>query len=116
MTSKNSIDLKDVGFNKRVMKKVRVFVKEKLEGNKDIIISPIENTETRNYFTGIGDIEIKKGFEFNDEIFLKDIKAFGYKGEEIKAKIEVDSVDIDIDEVGEYELIYSVTDDTYENK
>ncbi|HAT4330893.1 type IV secretory pathway, VirD4 component [Clostridium perfringens] len=116
MTSKNSIDLKDVGFNKRVMKKVRVFVKEKLEGNKDIIISPIENTETRNYFTGIGDIEIKKGFEFNDEMFLKDIKAFGYKGEEIKAKIEVDSVDIDIDEVGEYELIYSVTDDTYENK
>ncbi|MDM0701387.1 VirD4-like conjugal transfer protein, CD1115 family [Clostridium perfringens] len=116
MTSKNSIDLKDVGFNKRVMKKVRVFVKEKLEGNKDIIISPIENTETRNYFTGIGDIEIKKGFEFNDEMFLNDIKAFGYKGEEIKAKIEVDSVDIDIDEVGEYELIYSVTDDTYENK
>lgn len=116
MTSKNSIDLKDVGFNKRVMKKVRVFVKEKLEENKDIIISPIENTETRNYFTGIGDIEIKKGFEFNDEMFLKDIKAFGYKGEEIKAKIEVDSVDIDIDEVGEYELIYSVTDDTYENK
>ena len=116
MTSKNSIDLKDVGFNKRAMKKVRVFVKEKLEGNKDIIISPIENTETRNYFTGIGDIEIKKGFEFNDEMFLKDIKAFGYKGEEIKAKIEVDSVDIDIDEVGEYELIYSVTDDTYENK
>ena len=116
MTSKNSIDLKDVGFNKRVMKKVRVFVKEKLEGNKDIIISPIENIETRNYFTGIGDIEIKKGFEFNDEMFLKDIKAFGYKGEEIKAKIEVDSVDIDIDEVGEYELIYSVTDDTYENK
>ncbi|WP_283697865.1 VirD4-like conjugal transfer protein, CD1115 family [Clostridium perfringens] len=116
MTSKNSIDLKDVGFNKRVIKKVRVFVKEKLEGNKDIIISPIENTETRNYFTGIGDIEIKKGFEFNDEMFLKDIKAFGYKGEEIKAKIEVDSVDIDIDEVGEYELIYSVTDDTYENK
>ncbi|HAT4340528.1 VirD4-like conjugal transfer protein, CD1115 family [Clostridium perfringens] len=116
MTSKNSIDLKDVGFNKRVMKKVRVFVKEKLEGNKDIIISPIENTETRNYFTGIGDIEIKKGFEFNDEMFLKDIKAFGYKGEEIKAKIEVDSIDIDIDEVGEYELIYSVTDDTYENK
>ncbi|MCX0369044.1 type IV secretory system conjugative DNA transfer family protein, partial [Clostridium perfringens] len=90
MTSKNSIDLKDVGFNKRVMKKVRVFVKEKLEGNKDIIISPIETTETRNYFTGIGDIEIKKGFEFNDEMFLKDIKAFGYKGEEIKAKIEVD--------------------------
>ncbi|EPB8167270.1 VirD4-like conjugal transfer protein, CD1115 family [Clostridium perfringens] len=116
MTSKNSIDLKDIGFNKRVMKKVRVFVKEKLEENKDIIISPIENTETRNYFTGIGDIEIKKGFEFNDEMFLKDIKAFGYKGEEIKAKIEVDSVDIDIDEVGEYELIYSVTDDTYENK
>ncbi|EDT14333.1 VirD4-like conjugal transfer protein, CD1115 family [Clostridium perfringens] len=116
MTSKNSIDLKDVGFNKRVMKKTRVFVKEKLEGNKDIIISPIENTETRNYFTGIGDIEIKKGFEFNDEMFLNDIKAFGYKGEEIKAKIEVDSVDIDIDEVGEYELIYSVTDDTYENK
>ncbi|ELC8454582.1 type IV secretory system conjugative DNA transfer family protein [Clostridium perfringens] len=116
MTSKNSIDLKDVGFNKRVMKKVRVFVKEKLEGNKDIIISPIETTETRNYFTGIGDIEIKKGFEFNDEMFLKDIKAFGYKGEEIEAKIEVDSVDIDIDEVGEYELIYSVTDDTYENK
>lgn len=116
MTSKNSIDLKDVGFNKRVMKKVRVFVKEKLEGNKDIIISSIENTETRNYFTGIGDIEIKKGFEFNDEMFLKDIKAFGYKGEEIKAKIEVDSIDIDIDEVGEYELIYSVTDDTYENK
>ncbi|XZH53321.1 VirD4-like conjugal transfer protein, CD1115 family (plasmid) [Clostridium perfringens] len=116
MTSKNSIDLKDVGFNKRVIKKVRVFVKEKLEGNKDIIISPIENTETRNYFTGIGDIEIKKGFEFNDEMFLNDIKAFGYKGEEIKAKIEVDSIDIDIDEVGEYELIYSVTDDTYENK
>ncbi|ELC8332891.1 type IV secretory system conjugative DNA transfer family protein [Clostridium perfringens] len=116
MTSKNSIDLKDVGFNKRVMKKVRVFVKEKLEGNKDIIISPIENIETRNYFTGIGDIEIKKGFEFNDETFLKDIKAFGYKGEEIKTKIEVDSIDIDIDEVGEYELIYSVTDDTYENK
>nr|WP_242862279.1 type IV secretory system conjugative DNA transfer family protein [Clostridium perfringens] len=116
MTSKNSIDLKDVGFNKRVMKKVRVFVKENLDGNEDIIISPIENTEIRNYFTGIGDIEIKKGFEFNDEMFLKDIKAFGYKGEEIKAKIEVDSIDIDIDEVGEYELIYSVTDDTYENK
>ncbi|NGT67915.1 type IV secretory system conjugative DNA transfer family protein [Clostridium perfringens] len=116
MTSKNSIDLKDVGFNKRVIKKVRVFVKEKLEGNKDIIISPIENTETKNYFAGIGDIEIKQGFEFKDEMFLKDIKAFGYKGEEIKAKIEVDSIDIDIDEVGEYELIYSVTDDTYENK
>ena len=116
MTSKNSIDLKDVGFNKRVIKKVRVFVKEKLEGNKDIIISPIENTETKNYFAGIGDIEIKQGFEFKDEMFLKDVKAFGYKGEEIKAKIEVDSIDIDIDEVGEYELIYSVTDDTYENK
>lgn len=116
MTSKNSIDLKDVGFNKRVIKKVRVFVKEKLEGNKDIIISPIENTETKNYFAGIGEIEIKQGFEFKDEMFLKDIKAFGYKGEEIKSKIEVDSIDIDIDEVGEYELIYSVTDDTYENK
>ena len=116
MTSKNSIDLRDVGFNKRVTKTVRVLVKEKLEDDKDIIIRPIENTETKNCFTGIGDIEIKQGFEFKDEMFLKDVKAFGYKGEEIKAKIEVDSIDIDIDEVGEYELIYSVADDTYENK
>ncbi|EGT0000234.1 type IV secretory system conjugative DNA transfer family protein [Clostridium perfringens] len=116
MTSKNSIDLRDVGFNKRVTKTVRVLVKERLEDDKDIIIRPIENTETKNYFTGIGDIEIKQGFEFKDEMFLKDVKAFGYKGKEIKAKIEVDSIDIDIDEVGEYELIYSVTDDTYENK
>lgn len=116
MTSKNSIDLRDIGFNKRVTKTVRVLVKERLEDDKDIIIRPIENTETKNYFTGIGDIEIKQGFEFKDEMFLKDVKAFGYKGEEIKAKIEVDSIDIDIDEVGEYELIYSVTDDTYENK
>ncbi|WP_283697464.1 VirD4-like conjugal transfer protein, CD1115 family [Clostridium perfringens] len=116
MTSKNSIDLRDVGFNKRVTKTVRVLVKERLEDDKDIIIRPIENTETKNYFTGIGNVEIKKGFEFNDETFLKDVKAFGYKGEEIKAKIEVDSIDIDIDEVGEYELIYSATDDTYENK
>ena len=116
MTSKNSIDLRDVGFNKRVTKTVRVLVKERLEDDKDIIIRPIENTETKNYFTGIGNIEIKQGFEFKDEMFLKDVKAFGYKGKEIKAKIEVDSIDIDIDEVGEYELIYSVTDDTYENK
>ncbi|HAT4218978.1 TPA: type IV secretory system conjugative DNA transfer family protein [Clostridium perfringens] len=116
MTSKNSIDLRDVGFNKRVTKTVRVLVKERLEDDKDIIIRPIENTETKNYFTGIGDIEIKQGFEFKDEMFLNDVKAFGYKGKEIKAKIEVDSIDIDIDEVGEYELIYSVTDDTYENK
>ena len=116
MTSKNSIDLRDIGFNKRVTKTVRVLVKERLEDDKDIIIRPIENTETKNYFTGIGNIEIKQGFEFKDEMFLKDVKAFGYKGKEIKAKIEVDSIDIDIDEVGEYELIYSVTDDTYENK
>lgn len=116
MTSKNSIDLRDVGFNKRLTKIVRVLVKERLEDDKDIIIRPVENTETKNYFTGIGDIEIKQGFDFKDEMFLKDVKAFGYKGEEIKAKIEVDSIDIDIDEVGEYELIYSVTDDTYENK
>ncbi|XZM35347.1 VirD4-like conjugal transfer protein, CD1115 family (plasmid) [Clostridium perfringens] len=116
MTSKNSIDLRDVGFNKRVTKTVRVLVKERLEDDKDIIIRPIENTETKNYFTGIGDIEIKQGFEFKDEMFLKGVKAFGYKGKEIKAKIEVDSIDIDIDEVGEYELIYSVADDTYENK
>ena len=116
MTSKNSIDLRDVGFNKRVTKNVRVLVKERLEDDKDIIIRPIENTETKNYFTGIGNIEIKQGFEFEDGMFLKDVKAFGYKGKEIKAKIEVDSIDIDIDEVGEYELIYSVTDDTYENK
>lgn len=116
MTSKNSIDLRDIGFNKRVTKTVRVLVKERLEDDKDIIIRPIENTETKNYFTGIGNIEIKQGFEFKDEMFLKDVKVFGYKGEEIKAKIEVDSIDIDIDEVGEYELIYSVTDDTYENK
>lgn len=116
MTSKNSIDLRDIGFNKRVTKTVRVLVKERLEDDKDIIIRPIENMETKNYFTGIGNIEIKQGFEFKDEMFLKDVKAFGYKGEEIKAKIEVDSIDIDIDEVGEYELIYSVTDDTYENK
>lgn len=116
MTSKNSIDLRDVGFNKRLTKTVRVLVKERLEDDKDIIIRPVENTETKNYFTGIGDIEIKQGFDFKDEMFLKDVKAFGYKGEEIKAKIEVDSIDIDIDEVGEYELIYSVTDDTYENK
>ncbi|HHD2783186.1 TPA: VirD4-like conjugal transfer protein, CD1115 family [Clostridium perfringens] len=116
MTSKNSIDLRDVGFNKRVTKTVRVLVKERLKDDKDIIIRPIENTETKNYFTGIGNVEIKKGFEFNDETFLKDVKAFGYKGKEIKAKIEVDSIDIDIDEVGEYELIYSVTDDTYANK
>ena len=116
MTSKNSIDLRDIGFNKRVTKTVRVLVKERLEDDKDIIIRPIENTETKNYFTGIGNIEIKQGFEFKDEMFSKDVKAFGYKGKEIKAKIEVDSIDIDIDEVGEYELIYSVTDDTYENK
>lgn len=116
MTSKNSIDLRDVGFNKRLTKIVRVLVKERLEDDKDIIIRPVENTETKNYFTGIGDIEIKQGFDFKDEMFLKDVKAFGYKGEEIKAKIEVDSIDIDIDEVGEYELIYSVADDTYENK
>ncbi|MDZ4994443.1 TraM recognition domain-containing protein [Clostridium perfringens] len=116
MTSKNSIDLRDIGFNKRVTKTVRVLVKERLEDDKDIIIRPIENTETKNYFTGIGNIEIKQGFEFKDEIFLKDVKAFGYKGKEIKSKIEVDSIDIDIDEVGEYELIYSVADDTYENK
>lgn len=116
MTSKNSIDLRDVGFDKRVTKTVRVLVKERLEDDKDIIIRAIENTETKNYFTGIGDIEIKQGFEFKDEMFLKDVKAFGYKGEEIKSKIEVDSIDIDIDEVGEYELIYSVADDTYENK
>lgn len=116
MTSKNSIDLRDIGFNKRVTKTVRVLVKERLEDDKDIIIRPIENTETKNYFIGIGNIEIKQGFEFKDEMFLKDVKVFGYKGEEIKAKIEVDSIDIDIDEVGEYELIYSVTDDTYENK
>ncbi|MDM0612935.1 type IV secretory system conjugative DNA transfer family protein, partial [Clostridium perfringens] len=116
MTSKNSIDLRDIGFNKRVTKTVRVLVKERLEDDKDIIIRPIENTETKNYFTGIGNIEIKQGFEFKDEMFLKDVKAFGYKGKEIKAKIEVDSIDIDIDEVGEYELIYSVADDTYENK
>lgn len=116
MTSKNSIDLRDIGFNKRVTKTVRVLVKERLEDDKDIIIRPIENTETKNYFTGIGNIEIKQGFEFKDEMFLKDVKVFGYKGEEIKAKIEVDSIDIDIDEIGEYELIYSVIDDTYENK
>ncbi|MBO3392305.1 type IV secretory system conjugative DNA transfer family protein [Clostridium perfringens] len=116
MTSKNSIDLRDVGFNKRVMKKVKVLVKESLEDNKDIILRPIENTEIKNFFTGIGEIEIKQGFEFSDEMFLKDVKAFGFDGREIKSKIEVDSIDIDIDEIGEYELIYSVTDDTYDNK
>ena len=31
MTSKNSIDLRDVGFNKRLTKTVRVLVREKLE-------------------------------------------------------------------------------------
>ncbi|HGD0581566.1 VirD4-like conjugal transfer protein, CD1115 family [Clostridium perfringens] len=116
MTSKNSIDLRDVGFSKRVMKKVKVLVKESLEDNKDIILRPIENTEIKNFFTGIGEIEIKQGFEFSDEMFLKDVKAFGFDGREIKSKIEVDSIDIDIDEIGEYELIYSVTDDTYDNK
>ncbi|WWW10389.1 type IV secretory system conjugative DNA transfer family protein (plasmid) [Clostridium perfringens] len=116
MTSKNTINLREIGFNRCVTKKVKVIVKEKLKDNKDIVINKLENFERKNYFTGIGEVEIRQGFEFNDEIFLEGVRAYGCEGEEIKSKIQVDSLDIDTDEIGEYELIYSVTDDTYDNK
>ncbi|PWX46991.1 type IV secretory system conjugative DNA transfer family protein, partial [Clostridium perfringens] len=113
---RNTINLREIGFNRCVTKKVKVIVKEKLKDNKDIIINKVENFERKNYFTGIGEVEIKQGFEFDDEMFLEGVKAFGCEGEEIKSKIQVDSLDIDTDEIGEYELIYSVIDDTYDNK
>ncbi|EIF6165911.1 type IV secretory system conjugative DNA transfer family protein [Clostridium perfringens] len=116
MTSRNTINLREIGFNRCVTKKVKVIVKEKLKDNKDIIINKVENFERKNYFTGIGEVEIRQGFEFDDEMFLEGVRAFGCEGEEIKSKIQVDSLDIDTDEIGEYELIYSVTDDTYDNK
>lgn len=116
MTSKNTINLREIGFNRCVTKKVKVTIKEKLKDNKDIIINKVESFERKNYFTEIGDVEIRQGFEFNDEIFLEGVRAFGCNGEEIKSKIQADSLDIDTDEIGEYELIYSVTDDTYDNK
>ncbi|MEA5268810.1 VirD4-like conjugal transfer protein, CD1115 family [Clostridium perfringens] len=116
MTAKNSINLKEVGFSRYIEKVVKVEVKEKLEDDKKINFIKTNISECIGAFSGLEKVEIMKGYEPNEDRFIEEIRAFGSKGNEIIKGIEVDTSDLDVNEVGEYIIKFRVLDTDYDNK
>lgn len=116
MTAKNSINLKEVGFSRYIEKVVKVEVKEKLEDDKKINFIKTNISECIGAFSGVEKVEIMKGYEPNEDRFIEEIRAFGSKGNEIIKGIEVDTSDLDVNEVGEYIIKFRVLDTDYDNK
>lgn len=116
MTAKNSINLKEVGFSRYIEKVVKVEVKEKLEDDKKINFIKTNISECIGAFSGLEKVEITKGYEPNEDRFIEEIRAFGSKGNEIIKGIEVDTSDLDVNEVGEYIIKFRVLDIDYDNK
>lgn len=116
MTAKNSINLKEVGFSRYIEKVVKVEVKEKLEDDKKINFIKTNISECIGAFSGLEKVEIMKGYEPNEDRFIEEIRAFGSKGNEIIKGIEVDTSDLDVNEVGEYTIKFRVLDTDYDNK
>ncbi|XZM56689.1 VirD4-like conjugal transfer protein, CD1115 family (plasmid) [Clostridium perfringens] len=116
MTAKNSINLKEVGFSRYIEKVVKVEVKEKLEDDKKINFIKTNISECIGAFSGLEKVEIMKGYEPNEDRFIEEIRAFGSKGNEIIKGIEVDTSDLDVNELGEYIIKFRVLDTDYDNK
>ncbi|EHK2357470.1 type IV secretory system conjugative DNA transfer family protein [Clostridium perfringens] len=116
MTAKNSINLKEVGFSRYIEKVVKVEVKEKLEDDKKINFIKTNISECIGAFSGLEKVEIMKGYEPNEDRFIEEIRAFGSKGNEIIKAIEVDTSDLDVNELGEYIIKFRVLDTDYDNK
>lgn len=116
MTAKNSINLKEVGFSRYIEKVVKVEVKEKLEDDKKINFIKTNISECIGAFSVLEKVEIMKGYEPNEDRFIEEIRAFGSKGNEIIKGIEVDTSDLDVNELGEYIIKFRVLDIDYDNK
>ncbi|RQN19652.1 type IV secretory system conjugative DNA transfer family protein, partial [Clostridium perfringens] len=67
-------------------------------------------------FSGLEKVEIMKGYKPNEDRFIEEIRAFGSKGNEIIKGIEVDTSDLDVNELGEYIIKFRVLDTDYDNK
>lgn len=116
MTAKNSINLKEVGFSRYIEKVVKIEVKEKLEDDKKINFIKTNISECIGAFSGLEKVEIMKGYEPNEDRFIEEIRAFGSKGNEIIKGIEIDTSDLDVNELGEYIIKFRVLDTDYDNK
>lgn len=116
MTAKNTVNLKEVGFSRYIEKVIKVEVKERLEDDKKINFIKTNLSECIGAFSGLEKVEIMKGYEPNEDRFIEEIRAFGSKGNEIIKGIEVDTSDLDVNEVGEYTIKFRVLDTDYDNK
>lgn len=122
-TAENDIDLEEIGFYKRAIKKVRVTIlDEEYKGNteeyfKSVLnekanIGDFEKTNNKVELYNIKDeIVIYKNQFITDEMLLKNVLASDLKNNDISNKIEVNSTRIYWGDPGTYEIVYEVADD-----
>lgn len=122
-TAENDIDLEEIGFFKRAVKKVKITIlDEEYKGNneeylksvlnKKANIDDFEKTIDKVELYNIKDeIVIYKNQVITDEMLLENVLASDLKNNDISNKIEVNSTRVYWGDFGTYEIVYEVADD-----